>query len=64
MENETCNTLKNQGYHFEHKDGPGAQNLSGLLAMVMMRALLVEQTPPLCCALFRAVWVKLGSKRL
>ena len=25
---------------------------------------LVDQTQQLCCALFRAVWAKLGSKRL
>ena len=25
---------------------------------------LVDQTQQLCCALFRAVWTKLGSKRL
>jgi len=31
---------------------------------VMMLAFLVDQTQQLCCALFRAVWRKLGSKRL
>ena len=30
----------------------------------MMLAFLVDQTQQLCCALFRAVWTKLGSKRL
>ena len=35
-----------------------------MLAMVMMLAFLVDQTQQLCCALFRAVWAKLGSKRL
>jgi hypothetical protein len=30
----------------------------------MMLAFLVDQTQQLCCALFRAVWAKLGSKRL
>ena len=63
-ENETCNTLKNQGDHFEHNDGHGEQNLSVVLAMLMMLAFLVEQTQQLCCALLRAVWAKLGSKRL
>ena len=64
IENETFNTLKNQGYHFEHNYGHGTQNLSVVFAMVMMLAFLVDQTQQLCCALFRAVWVKLGSKRL
>jgi hypothetical protein len=30
----------------------------------MLLAFLVDQTQQLCCALFRAVWTKLGSKRL
>ena len=64
MENETFNTLKNQGYHFEHNDGHGEQNLSVMFAALMMLAFVVDQTPQLCCALFRAVWLKLGSKRL
>jgi hypothetical protein len=34
------------------------------LATLMMLAFLVDQTQQLCCALFRAVWEKLGSKRL
>jgi hypothetical protein len=64
IENETFNTLKNQGYHFEHNYGHGTQNLSVVFAMVMMLAFLVDQTQQLCCALFQAVWAKLGSKRL
>jgi len=64
IENETFNTLKNQGYNFEHNYGHGTQNLSVVFATVMMLAFLVDQTQQLCCALFRAVWVKLGSKRL
>jgi len=64
IENETFNTLKNQGYHFEHNYGHGTQNLSVMFAMVMMLAFLVDQTQQLCCALFQAVWGKLGSKRL
>ena len=64
IENETCNTLKNQGYHFEHNYGHGMQNLSVVFATLMMLAFLVDQTQQLCCALFQAVWAKLGSKRL
>jgi hypothetical protein len=64
IENETFNTLKNQGYHFENNYGHGTQNLSVVFAMVMMLAFLVDQTQQLCCALFQAVWAKLGSKRL
>jgi len=63
-ENETCNTLKNQGDNFEHHDGHGTQNLSVVFAAVMLRAFLVDQTQQLCCAFCRAVWTKWGSKRL
>ena len=64
IENETFNTLKNQGYSFEHNYGHGQQNLSVVFATVMMLAFLVDQTQQRCCALFQAVWAKLGSKRL
>jgi hypothetical protein len=64
IENETFNTLKNQGYHFEHNYGHGTQNLSVVFAILMMLAFLVDQAQQLCCALFQAVWAKLGSKRL
>jgi hypothetical protein len=64
IENETFNTLKNQGYHFEHNYGHGEQHLSVVFAMLLLLAFLVDQTQQLCCALFQAVWAKLGSKRL
>jgi hypothetical protein len=63
IENETFNTLKNQGYHFEHNFGHGEKQLSVVLALLMMLAFLVDQVQQLCCTLFRAVWAKLGSKR-
>jgi len=63
IENETFNTLKNQGYHFEHNYGLGEKNLSLVFAMLMMLAFLVDQTQQLSCKLFQAVWTKLRSKR-
>src|SRR6266705_1992748 len=63
IENETFNTLKNQGYHFEHNYGHGEQQLSVVLAMLMMLAFLVDQVQQHCCPLFQAVWTKLKSKR-
>src|SRR5437764_3464033 len=63
IENETCNTLKNQGYHFEHNFGHGYQHLSVVFAVLMMLAFFVDQVQQLCCPLFQAVWAKLGSKR-
>jgi hypothetical protein len=64
IENETFNTLKNQGYNFDHNYGHGEQHLSVVLATLMMLAFLVDQTQQLSCGLFRAVWHKLGSKSL
>ena len=64
IENETFNTRKNQGDHFEHNDGHGEQNLSVVFARLRLLAFLVDQTPQRCGALFRAVWAKFGSKRL
>jgi hypothetical protein len=63
IENETFNTLKNQGYHFEHNYGLGEKNLRLVFAMLMMLAFLIDQTQQLSCKLFRAVWTKLKSKR-
>jgi len=63
IENETFNTLKNQGYNLEHNYGHGEQNLSVVLMLIMMLAFLVDQTQQLCCPVFQAAWKKLGSKR-
>lgn len=43
IENETFNTLKNQGYHFEHNFGHGKKNLATNFAMLMMLAFTVDQ---------------------
>jgi len=63
IENETFNTLKNQGYNFEHNYGLGKKYLSMVFVKLMMLAFLIDQTQQLCCALFQSVWKKLGSKR-
>ncbi len=55
IENETFNTLKNQGYHFDHNFGHGHKNLSVVFALLMMLAFLVDQTMQLCDLLFQAV---------
>ena len=63
VENETFNTLKNQGYQFEHNYGHGQINLSVIFAMLMMLAFQVDQTQELCCPLFQAVHKKLKTRR-
>ena len=63
VENETFNTLKNQGYHFEHNFGHGKKNLSSVFASLMMLAFAVDQAQQLACQLFQATIIKLGSKK-
>ena len=63
IENETFNTLKNQGYHFEHNFGHGKKHLSAVFASLMMLAFAVDQAQQLACQLFQAAWAKAGSKR-
>ena len=63
VENETFNTLKNQGYNFEHNYGHGKINLSVVLAMLMILTFLLDQTQELCCPLFQAVHKKYTSRR-
>jgi hypothetical protein len=63
VENETYNTLKNQGYHFEHNFGHGMKNLSVVMALLMMLAFAVDQIQQLCNPLFRAAWEKCGTKK-
>jgi hypothetical protein len=60
---ETFNTLKNQGYHLEHNFGLGEKYLSLTFFSLMMLAFLVDQMQELCCALYREVRKKMGSKR-
>jgi hypothetical protein len=64
IENETFNTLKYQGYGYEHNYGHGEENLSVVFALLMMLAFLVDQVLQLCDPLFQGALQKLGSKRL
>jgi hypothetical protein len=62
IENETFNTLKNQGYQFEHNFGHGSKHLSHVFGMLMFLAFLVDQVQQRCCGLFRAALKRTGSK--
>lgn len=56
IENETFNTLKNQGYHFEHNYVlNGYKNLCSVFTMLMVLAFLVNQVQELCCNLYKKV---------
>ena len=63
IENETFNTLKNQGYHFDHNFGHGKNHLAVVFPLLMMLAFASDQIQQLCCTLFQAAWQKKGSKR-
>ncbi len=63
IENETFNTLKNQGYNLGHNYGLGKKNLSAIFAILMMLAFLLDQIQQLSCWLFQAAWAKAGTKR-
>ncbi len=53
IENETFNTLKNQGYHFEHNFGHGHKNLATNFSMLMMLAFALDQIQAHCCTFFQ-----------
>ena len=62
IENETFNTLKNQGYHFEHNFGHGYKHLSTTFAYLMMLAFLIDNVQSLSCQLFKQSQIKAISK--
>jgi len=61
IENETFNTLKNQGYNFDHNYRHGYQNLCSVMTMLMLLAFLIDQTQELCCKLYGKVRGKLRT---
>jgi Transposase DDE domain len=62
IENETFNTLKNQGYHFEHNYGHGYKHLAEVFALLMLLAFLIDEVQQQCNPLFQKAWAKKGSK--
>ncbi|MBM9519389.1 transposase [Desulforhopalus vacuolatus] len=64
IENETFNTLKNQGYHFDHNFGLGKKHLTEVFVLLMMLAFLIDQILQLCCSLFQAACKIFKTKRL
>jgi hypothetical protein len=62
IENETFNTLKNQGYQFEHNFGHGYKHLSHVFGLLMFLAFLIDQVQQRCCGLFQAALTKMKRK--
>jgi Transposase DDE domain len=52
IENETFNTLKNLGYHFEHNYGHGDDHLSTTFAYLMLLAFYIDQFIQACSRTF------------
>ncbi len=62
IENETFNTLKNQGYQFEHNFGHGNKYLSNVFAYLMFTAFLIDQIQQFSCKYFKAALAWRGSR--
>jgi len=62
IENETFNTLKNQGYNFEHNFGHGQQNLCANFAFLMMLAFCVDQIQQSSCRYFKKILQELKTR--
>ena len=63
VENETFNTLKNQGYEFEHNFGHGKKYLHTVLAHLMMLAFFIDQCLQQVNKRFQEAYAKRGSKK-
>ncbi len=63
IENETFNTLKNQGYHLEHNFGHGEKNLSFVFFMLNLLAFYVHQILELTDGLYQRLRYKKFTSR-
>ncbi|MFN7610609.1 MAG: transposase, partial [bacterium] len=63
IENQTFNTLKNQGYEFEHNFGHGKQYLNHVFSLLMMLAFLIDQCLQRLNKRFQEALEKCGGKR-
>lgn len=63
VENENNNVLKTKGYHLEHNFGHGSQHLAALLLSLNLLAFLFHTVLDLVDEQYRAIRLKLGSRR-
>jgi hypothetical protein len=63
IENETFNTLKNQGYHIEHNFGHGKKHLSLNFLLLNLLAFFMHQIFELTDALYQECRRAFGSRR-
>ena len=62
IENEGFNTLKNQGYHFEHNYGHGYNHLCNVMASIMLLAFTIDQIVQATNRLFNDIWKAAKAK--
>ena len=63
IENETFNTLKNQGYNYQHNYGHGHKHLAVNMSILMFLAFLIDQIAMRCDKNYRwAMSVKKAKK--
>ncbi|MEE4607139.1 MAG: transposase [Desulfobacteraceae bacterium] len=63
IENETFNTLKNQGYHIEHNYGHGKNNLSMIFFILNLLAFFFHQVFELTDPLYQKCRTKFSSRK-
>jgi len=63
IENETFNTLKNQGYHIEHNYGHGSQHLSMNFFVLNLMAFYMHQIFELTDRLYQRCRLKTSSRK-
>jgi hypothetical protein len=63
IENETFNTLKNQGYQFDRNFGHGHNHLLEVFTLLMVLAFLIDQIQEATCDFFQAAHQKMISRR-
>ena len=62
VENETFNTLTNQGYRLEHNYGHGDLHLATNFAILMMLHFLIDQVQEVACSFFKAARNRFHSR--
>ncbi len=63
IKNETFNTLKNQGYEFEHNFGHEKKHLHTILAHLMMLSFFIDQCLQHVNKRFQEAYARRGSKK-
>ncbi len=63
IENETFNTLKNQGYHLEHSYGHGKKYLATNFMLLTFLAFLVDQIAQKLDKAFKKAWTYCKTKK-